>query len=136
MMAEYPKHHTMKRMVSPFSSIMVLSLTVIAGYTYCAIGALSFLDRLPQSTDSLPGLTNIPSTIKWLVSRQVGYSTEESESPPSTPINFSGISNENAVQPSGISGDNHEFVGFNGRCNKMVDTCYSFWVTGSLDVCL
>lgn len=27
-----------------------------------------------------------------------------------------------------------EFVGFNGRCNKMVDTCYAFWVGGSLDV--
>ena len=26
------------------------------------------------------------------------------------------------------------FVGFNGRCNKRVDTCYAFWVTGSLDV--
>jgi len=24
--------------------------------------------------------------------------------------------------------------GFNGRCNKRTDTCYSFWVAGTLDI--
>ena len=27
-----------------------------------------------------------------------------------------------------------EFAGFNGRCNKVCDTCYSFWVGGNLAV--
>lgn len=30
--------------------------------------------------------------------------------------------------------ESEDFVGFNGRCNKMVDTCYAFWVGASLDV--
>ena len=30
--------------------------------------------------------------------------------------------------------DNKYFVGSNGRLNKLPDTCYSFWVNGSLDV--
>jgi geranylgeranyl transferase type-1 subunit beta len=25
-------------------------------------------------------------------------------------------------------------VGFNGRCNKLADTCYCWWVSGSLSV--
>ncbi|KYQ92194.1 hypothetical protein DLAC_07041 [Tieghemostelium lacteum] len=29
---------------------------------------------------------------------------------------------------------NRQFTGFNGRCNKDVDTCYSFWVGASLDI--
>jgi geranylgeranyl transferase type-1 subunit beta len=29
-----------------------------------------------------------------------------------------------------------QWVGFNGRCNKNVDTCYCFWVGASLEVCL
>lgn len=27
-----------------------------------------------------------------------------------------------------------QWVGVNGRCNKVADTCYSFWVGGSLGV--
>ncbi len=34
----------------------------------------------------------------------------------------------------GLSLEEDEFVGFNGRCNKTVDTCYAYWVTASLDV--
>lgn len=35
----------------------------------------------------------------------------------------------------GLSTELPDFVGFNGRCNKRVDTCYAFWVSASLDVC-
>lgn len=31
-------------------------------------------------------------------------------------------------------GEDLQFAGFNGRCNKVADTCYSFWVGGSLAV--
>jgi geranylgeranyl transferase type-1 subunit beta len=34
----------------------------------------------------------------------------------------------------GLSLQDVDFVGFNGRCNKSVDTCYAYWVTASLDV--
>jgi len=104
-----------------------------AGYTYCAVGALSFLGRLPNPADSAPALTNIPSTIRWLVSRQVGYSEEETGSPPPLRIKLAGVFEEKA-RDSDIFFDDSQFVGFNGRCNKMVDTCYAFWVTGSLKI--
>jgi geranylgeranyl transferase type-1 subunit beta len=132
MMVGYLNHHIMRHMVS-LDSLCCISLIVVAGYTYCAIGALSFLNRLQSPTDAIPGLTSIPSTIKWLVSRQVGYSEEELGSPPPTPTKLVGVY-ENEEQAPGISVDDSQFVGFNGRCNKMVDTCYAFWVTGSLEV--
>lgn len=33
-----------------------------------------------------------------------------------------------------INSDNRDHGGFNGRVNKLADTCYSFWVGGALDV--
>ncbi|PBP18517.1 prenyltransferase and squalene oxidase [Diplocarpon rosae] len=114
-----------------------------AGYTYCAISALSFLGRLPEpslhtlqtirATSSEPGLTDLPGTIRWLVSRQVGYSDEDDAD----------ISEEDEpiIPPAGIYKDDpvlllehNEIVGLNGRCNKAVDTCYAFWVSASLSL--
>jgi len=106
---------------------------MIAGYAYCAIAALSLLDRLPQHTK--PGqkssLTNVPATIQWLVSRQTGYYEEDSE-------DESDCSDQNTSKADVCVEDEYQtfdFVGFNGRCNKVVDTCYAFWVGGSIDVC-
>ena len=118
----------------------------IAGYAYCAIAALSFLNRLPRQSPTINkeqaryGLTNIPATIRWLVSRQVVYDEEndEEEEEPEDPTQkqreaLAGIYNDASLGPI-ISHQDDEFVGFNGRCNKMVDTCYAFWVVASLDV--
>jgi len=41
---------------------------------------------------------------------------------------------QNEPSVPGLSLRDDEFVGFNGRCNKSVDTCYAYWVTASLDV--
>jgi hypothetical protein len=41
---------------------------------------------------------------------------------------------ENETLVPGLSLQDVDFVGFNGRCNKSVDTCYAYWVTASLDV--
>ncbi|KAG9236909.1 terpenoid cyclases/protein prenyltransferase alpha-alpha toroid [Amylocarpus encephaloides] len=120
-----------------------------AGYTYCAIASLSFLNRLPNTSsslsgpvaghDKLPGLTNIPATIHWLVSRQVGY-REEEESDEGGELSqrdqrnaLAGVYKDEPLVP-GLSLEDEEFIGFNGRCNKNVDTCYAFWVGGSLDI--
>lgn len=46
---------------------------------------------------------------------------------------LAGIHNEEPPSVAGLQIDETQFVGFNGRCNKSVDTCYSFWVTASLD---
>ncbi|CZS94562.1 related to geranylgeranyltransferase beta subunit [Rhynchosporium agropyri] len=118
-----------------------------AGYTYCAIAALSFIDRLPitssQSSsnwgqDSEPGLTNRSATIGWLVSRQVEYTDddeeddedEDKEAQKST-IKLAGVYKDD---PPVMTPDDGEFIGLNGRCNKPVDTCYSFWVAASLSL--
>jgi geranylgeranyl transferase type-1 subunit beta len=119
-----------------------------AGYTYCGVAALSFLNRLPDSSNhsrnckesngSLSGLTNIPALIRWLVSRQVGYHEDDDEGEEEDSVQkqreaLAGVYKDRPSVP-GLSLEEEEFVGFNGRCNKMVDTCYAFWVTASLDV--
>jgi geranylgeranyl transferase type-1 subunit beta len=121
----------------------------VAGYTYCAIAALSFVNRLPdsvpsevvnESTSSPLGLTNIPATIRWLVSRQVRYPENEDEveveidHKPSQ-VKLAGVYEDKPLVPD-LSLEEAQFVGFNGRCNKRVDTCYAFWVTASLEVSL
>ncbi|KAH7417241.1 terpenoid cyclases/protein prenyltransferase alpha-alpha toroid [Cadophora sp. MPI-SDFR-AT-0126] len=119
-----------------------------AGYTYCAIAALSLLDRRPsissegaasQSMSSRPGLTDHIATVGWLVSRQVEYldededddSEDEEEEPRRPAIELAGVYEDD---PPAASPHHHEFVGINGRCNKPVDTCYSFWVSASLSL--
>ena len=132
----------------------------LAGYTYCAIASFSLLHRLPDSPAAfsqnfstvdgtshniLPGLTNFPATVRWLVSRQVGYSEDDDgdddEDNHTLPLQdqrdaLAGIHEHTTEVPSfaGLSLQESQFVGFNGRCNKRVDTCYAFWVGASLDV--
>lgn len=151
----------MRRMVSLSAPFMPSRLTTVpAGYAYCAIASLSFLRRLPDPSCAfsqsrpttngsahtpLPGLTNFPATVRWLVSRQVEYKVDEEEDDHAenhiNPLQdkreaLTGM--HDAVEPPSVAGLSlHEkhFVGFNGRCNKGADTCYAFWVGGSLDAC-
>ncbi|MCJ1253144.1 hypothetical protein MMC24_000951 [Lignoscripta atroalba] len=37
-------------------------------------------------------------------------------------------------QPFQVPSDELQWAGFNGRCNKVADTCYSFWVGGTLGI--
>lgn len=79
---------------------------------------------------------DLPATVRWLVSRQIGYREEEEQDEDedghdhSLPLQDSADINSLA----GLSLHDSQFVGFNGRCNKRVDTCYAFWVGASLDV--
>ncbi|KAE9381363.1 terpenoid cyclases/Protein prenyltransferase [Stipitochalara longipes BDJ] len=112
-----------------------------AGYTCCAISALAIIHRLPNSASNsgteAPGLTNIPETIRWLVSRQEGYTEEEEEDKaesktPAPPVLQGVYENQPSVPAPSLPDE--DSVGFNGRCNKKVDTCYAYWVTASLDM--
>lgn len=49
---------------------------------------------------------------------------------------LAGIHNSDAepLSLADLSVSDSHFVGFNGRSNKQVDTCYAFWVSGSLAV--
>ncbi|CCU78869.1 putative geranylgeranyltransferase type I beta subunit [Blumeria hordei DH14] len=103
-----------------------------------AHAALSLLNRLPNPAETpdytTQILTNIPETIRWLVSRQIEYREDEEEH------DMEGNTEQGRQDINStlndISSDFHGgcFIGFNGRCNKLVDTCYAFWVIASLDL--
>ncbi|CAZ85033.1 unnamed protein product [Tuber melanosporum] len=105
-----------------------------AGLTYCAIGALALLGRLHPTSDGLSTHANI---LRWLTSRQVpsqAHDELKDEEYESRVAN--GTEQEitaGATITCGVDGK-PLWAGFNGRCNKKTDTCYSFWVCGSLDM--
>ncbi|KAI9821581.1 MAG: Geranylgeranyl transferase type-1 subunit beta [Thelocarpon impressellum] len=120
-----------------------------AGLAYCAVAALALLDRLPQpaTASKVTGLPHLEATVHWLVSRQVPDVNDEEEDEDGAPEPdhhaFSLHATAPLVQnhvpllppaPSPPPLPASAFGGFNGRCNKPPDTCYSFWVCGSLAV--
>lgn len=91
--------------------------------------------------------------LHWLVSRQTSVLQEEEEyevsdeetagNPPrEAPESFhvegaiiSQAEMSRAATPLlDVLGDELLWAGFNGRCNKTADTCYSFWNAGALAV--
>ncbi|KAJ3501008.1 hypothetical protein NM208_g17026 [Fusarium decemcellulare] len=99
-----------------------------AGYAYCAIGALSLLDR-PLDSSSSPsdkalkeGIPDREGLLQFLASRQFVYLPKEEEEDDVE---------ENFIE-SKVGEDNYGHVGFNGRWNKKADTCYYWWVGGTL----
>lgn len=126
-----------------------------AGYTYCAIAALSYLDRLPPCIINpwtspadgykLRGLTKLDDTIRWCMMRQVTVLASESDKSGAASDDESEEETEEAIaKKNEIAGaatnlralvrDHKHYIGCNGRLNKDPDTCYSFWVGASLDV--
>ncbi|KAH8731464.1 geranylgeranyl transferase type I beta subunit [Phaeosphaeriaceae sp. PMI808] len=124
------------------------------GFTCCAIAALYFLDRLPlspsqESDGVLRGITDLPHTLKWLASRQTatldnddGLDTYDDETDTSETCHdahsFVKLSSHMSKQVDiTIKGKLHphlelQWVGVNGRCNKVADTCYAYWVSAPL----
>jgi len=131
------------------------------GFTYCAIAALSFLDRLPLGHsqnptatysvpgDKLSGIVDLDLTLHWLVYRQTATLDEEDDfdthaDETDTPATchdahsfvtmnqFASKRGEESYKDRPTSHFELQWAGFNGRCNKIADTCYSFWVLGSL----
>ncbi|KAJ5385280.1 Terpenoid cyclases/protein prenyltransferase alpha-alpha toroid [Penicillium concentricum] len=106
-----------------------------SGHTYCAVGSLDFLRR--TSNDLKPPLLSAGSDqfealITWLASRQTTQLEEphEDEDDEQLEVAETGSLDDRVrglpnVQP--IEADTISCAGFNGRCNKYADTCYSFW---------
>ncbi|KAA6416322.1 MAG: hypothetical protein FRX48_01042 [Lasallia pustulata] len=127
-----------------------------AGYTYCAISALFFLDRLPCSYGRedyrvADSDIDLEGTVRWLVYRQTSqiyddeeYSVSGNESPTDTRRSEPLQAHASTVlptavtysppQPLQISDEELQCAGLNGRCNKPADTCYSFWAGGALAI--
>jgi len=124
-------------------------LTIPAGLTYCAIGALTFLNRFSSDKPApvvSPGSEEFESLVRWLVARQTSDLGENDEEQPTR----SDKTQENlsqAVEALRLKGkvealppietpteESLQWAGFNGRSNKAADTCYSFWNTATLAV--
>ncbi|PYH94448.1 geranylgeranyl transferase beta subunit [Aspergillus ellipticus CBS 707.79] len=126
------------------------SLYLAAGHTYCAMGALSFLSRMSKNQRPppvlLPGAKEFESLIRWLVSRQTAElgeaeESDEEDSPEADEIQKPPTADEEFELNAGLAGlpsiappteDSLRYAGFNGRCNKYADTCYSFWNMATL----
>ncbi len=114
-------------------------LTKAGGYAYCAIAALSLLDRpLSNSPACHPSamldssIRDMPGLLHWLTARQFAYL----EPPPPADDEASDEEDVNFVLPQRLADlsvvENTRLVACNGRCNKVADTCYTWWVGGSL----
>ena len=70
--------------------------------------------------------SDIPTLTHWLVSRQFAYLDPSSDA----------TSEDSASEPPSLArlslDENLRHVGFNGRCNKVADTCYTWWVGATL----
>lgn len=89
------------------------------------------------------------SLVRWLVTRQtceLGDDEEESDEEDGHGVDEIGPLSATVEEPSldtkvdqlpvvpPETEDSLRWAGFNGRCNKYADTCYSFWNTASLNV--
>ncbi|KAK7970185.1 prenyltransferase and squalene oxidase [Apiospora saccharicola] len=114
-----------------------------AGYAYCAVAALSLLDLTAADADNpnrylQAGIPNTAAMVRWLVSRQIVYTeSDESDSDEEKEEEEDGKDDTPAVPTSEMATLNVTGTvlgGFNGRPNKVADTCYAWWVAGALHV--
>ncbi|KAJ5582785.1 Terpenoid cyclases/protein prenyltransferase alpha-alpha toroid [Penicillium sp. DV-2018c] len=107
-----------------------------SGHTYCAISSLDFLRRTSNDTKPVPllsaGSRQFEALVAWLASRQTAELEEpdEEEDDKETGLSEIGsIADRIRGLPSVPSPEANTITcaGFNGRCNKYADTCYSFW---------
>lgn len=83
------------------------------------------------------GISDIPGFISFLVSRQFAYLDPKTADGGAEGDNDDDADCANFQLASLSLADPDEpprHVGFNGRCNKVADTCYTWWVLGSLSV--
>ncbi|KAL4808545.1 terpenoid cyclases/protein prenyltransferase alpha-alpha toroid [Aspergillus unguis] len=124
-----------------------------SGHTYCAINTLTFLNRVSGDSQRVPLITpgchEYESLVHWLISRQTSELGEEDEEDDDETEGHEdevqGLSkatgklslNESIEALPTIPSapeESLQWAGFNGRCNKYADTCYSFWNTATLDM--
>ncbi|KAK5112911.1 hypothetical protein LTR62_003733 [Meristemomyces frigidus] len=128
-----------------------------AGYTFCSLGALAFIDRLEVSSQSNSTKPTGPSSpnavIAWLAYRQTeltdpdaGIESEfamaDHESEANAGVSKISKLQQRAKVPAHQTAENSTGVtifdllvdgaGMSGRTNKVADTCYGFWVGASL----
>lgn len=125
------------------------------GFTYCGLGILSLLRRLPAAVDGTghkpepgaSGVEDLDHLLEWLVLRQTDILEEEdlpdaeadeinsraSSLEQEASLGETGIADLKSIEALEVPLDLH-WAGFNGRCNKIADTCYCFWAIGALSM--
>ncbi|KAL9047089.1 MAG: hypothetical protein Q9214_000249 [Letrouitia sp. 1 TL-2023] len=131
-----------------------------AGWTYCAVSALSLLGEIAASNTSeqtkfqgIIGPASVEKLVQWLTSRQT-TTFHEDDFPITEDDGLKASQEQYPRQGGGGQSISRTFVGpiqlndprlqfkeespkhagLNGRCNKPADTCYTFWTGGSLTV--
>ncbi|KAJ8105045.1 hypothetical protein ONZ43_g7579 [Nemania bipapillata] len=118
------------------ANLFLSSSTYLGGYAYCAVAALTLLDSADPGPHATPtryidtGIPSIPALIHFLVNRQFAYTDSENDDSdgndtPDHPPDLSSLSLSDSVPP---------MTGFNGRLNKLPDTCYTWWNSGTLSL--
>ena len=118
-----------------------------AGYTFCSLGALRFINRLnlePKTFDKEIRAPQYPEeVVRWLVHRQTNllYPTpafdseflDSKHSTKLTALEFADLqATDSAPDFDALNASFIDSAGLNGRINKVADTCYAFWAGASL----
>jgi geranylgeranyl transferase type-1 subunit beta len=120
------------------------------------VGALSFLQRIPGPVGPIKVLSSdtneFESLLKWLVFRQtIDIDIEDSDDEDDDQDSDSRQEQSSGTRIDLLSQTSKAlenltlddriqqlpslvWAGFNGRSNKIADTCYSFWTSGALQV--
>ncbi|KAI0970250.1 terpenoid cyclases/Protein prenyltransferase [Xylaria arbuscula] len=107
-----------------------------AGYAYCAVAALALLEDSagPESTPGRyirEGIPSVPALIHFLVNRQFVYHDPTNDDDED---NDSSNHSPSELTPSTLTDAEPILAGFNGRLNKLPDTCYTWWNSGTLSL--
>ncbi|EED86692.1 predicted protein [Thalassiosira pseudonana CCMP1335] len=89
------------------------------GSTFCGIASLYLMGVLDEVLDSKETMGWKEDLIRWCVMRQYSLSSRSNENNPN-------------VMNNGYDGDVNNAAGMQGRPNKLQDTCYSYWIGGTL----
>lgn len=112
-----------------------------SGLNYCAIATLELISRLkgPGSDRARQALNNSDRCIRWLLDRQTTVLYDEAQAQDDEAED----EQEGSFAKEGVASfakapmyysPPEQIVGFNGRDNKIADTCYCFWNSGALAV--
>jgi geranylgeranyl transferase type-1 subunit beta len=118
-----------------------------AGYTFCSLGALQFVNRLKieptASTSRQTAPTNPQDVVRWLVHRQTDLLDPnagldaEFQGPSATKLTPEELERLSSAQTDPTSlpiSLNADCASMNGRTNKAADTCYAWWSCASLHI--
>ncbi|KAI1811444.1 terpenoid cyclases/Protein prenyltransferase [Poronia punctata] len=111
-----------------------------SGYAYCAVAALALLDAAnPDSAAASDhyiqtGIPSIPSLIHFLANRQHAYLNEGDDDDNNTGAGANHPLPDLSSLAVSDDDDAPVVAGFNGRLNKLPDTCYAWWNCGALSL--